>query len=200
MELNKTASIYINSDANGMFYSKQMDSTYKNISMPIIDLSGPRFHLVKDKYEVAENIFILSVTDKSGFVPIFNKSLYKKKNDLFIEDDFSHELILCVREADGLVVFTGCSHSGMGNMLAAVSKDFPKEKIKAVFGGMHLYNRSHQKTENTPRIMKLADELVKYTECHFYTGHCTGEEGYKVLERVLDGRIHQIKSGTIHEI
>ncbi len=199
MRLNETAPVYIMSGANSLLYSKQIDSTYKDISMPIRDFSNPRFHLIKEKYNVSETISILSVKDKNGFVPNSNKSLYKKKDDIFIEDDFSHELILCVKEEDGLVVFTGCSHSGIGNMLDTVSKEFPTEKIKAVFGGMHLHNRSNQKSEEISRIMKLADELSKYKECHFYTGHCTGEEAFKILENVFDGRIHQIKTGTVHE-
>lgn len=199
MKLNETAPVYMMSGANNLLYSKQIDSTYKDISMPIRDFSNPRFHLIKEKYNISETISILSIKDRKGFVPNSNKSLYTKKDDIFMEDDFSHELILCVKEEDGLVVFTGCSHSGIGNMLDTVSKEFPREKIKAVFGGMHLYNRSNQKSEEYSRIMKLADELSKYKECHFYTGHCTGEEAFKILESVFDGRIHQIKTGTVYE-
>jgi 7,8-dihydropterin-6-yl-methyl-4-(beta-D-ribofuranosyl)aminobenzene 5'-phosphate synthase len=200
MQLNKTAPIYIKSDANEMFYSKQIDSTYKDISMPINDFSNPRFRLVKDKYKVSETIFILSVNYKNGFVPNFNKNLYKKNDDIFLKDDFSHELILCIKESDGLVVFTGCSHSGIGNMLATVAKEFPTEKIKAVFGGMHLYNHSFQKSEEVYRIMELANELLKYEDCHFYTGHCTGEDAHKVLKEVFNDRIHRIKTGTVHQV
>lgn len=200
MALNETAPVYFMHDANGLLYSKQSDSTYKDIGMPIRNFSNPRFHLIKDKCKISEVISILSVKERNGFVPDSNNSLYKKKDDIFIEDDFSHELILCVKEEDGLVVFTGCSHAGISNMLETVSKEFPTEKIKAVFGGMHLYSRSNQKSEENFRIKQLSDELLKYKECHFYTGHCTGEAAFKILENVFDGRLHQIKTGKVHDI
>jgi 7,8-dihydropterin-6-yl-methyl-4-(beta-D-ribofuranosyl)aminobenzene 5'-phosphate synthase len=80
--------------------------------------------------------------------PRGNRHLFVKEGGTWSLDSFEHELILVIRERDGVVVFTGCSHSGILNMVDAVTRQFQGLPIKAVFGGFHLI-RSTKYTPGT---------------------------------------------------
>jgi len=89
-----------------------------------------------------------------------------------IADDSS----LAVRTPRGLVVLFGCAHAGYVNILKAVFREFPGERLLAVVGGLHLGSASD----------KVLAEAVEYTNSvkaegfTFHGGHCTG---VKTLER-----------------
>ena len=79
---------------------------------------------------------------------------------------------LIVRTPRGLVVIFGCAHAGYVNILKAIGREFPGEKVLSVVGGLHLQGASD----------KVLAEAVVYTETvkadgfNFYGGHCTGSQ------------------------
>ncbi len=78
---------------------------------------------------------------------------------------------LVMRTGKGLVVIMGCAHAGYTNILKAVHKAFPDEKLLAVIGGLHLGNASEA-------VLKEAADFtdeIRATDFRFYGGHCTGE-------------------------
>ena len=80
-------------------------------------------------------------------MPKGNRNLYVQDADGdYIHDDFRHELALYV---DGLL-FTGCAHSGLENILAACL--WP---VHSVIGGFHLLEQSIQKHSSTPAIAQV---------------------------------------------
>jgi len=102
----------------------------------------------------------------------------------YIHDDFRHELALY---ADGLL-FTGCAHSGLENILAACP--WP---VHTVVGGFHLLDG--QETED--ELAALAQRLkVKYPETRFYTSHCTGDKVFAMLKVMMGEQIHAFSCGT----
>ncbi len=79
---------------------------------------------------------------------------------------------LVARTPRGLVVLFGCAHAGYVNILKAVRKGFPGDKLLSVVGGLHLNGASG----------KALAEAVAYTgsfkskEFSFRGGHCTGDK------------------------
>ena len=101
---------------------------------------------------------------------------------------------LVVRTPRGLVVIFGCGHAGYVNILKAIRKEFPNEKLLSVVGGLHLKGANE----------KVLAEAVAYTDsfkaegCTFYGGHCTGgntvkyfkgKYGDKVVKTLGSGRV-----------
>lgn len=103
-------------------------------------------------------------------------------------DDFRHELALYT----GGLLFTGCAHSGLENILAACP--YP---VKTVVGGFHLLDNQ----ETGEELRALATRLVeRYPEVTFYTSHCTGDEAFQTLHDSMGDRLHAFSCGKIMEI
>ncbi len=190
-----------------------------------------RFNTVDSLLEIDKNIFIIPHIEQIHPLPETNKNLYKKKNRTGISerDDFDHEMLLVVRDRfedvyddeagvgiqlaagdtdkdvnrdqGGLIVYSGCCHSGVLNVIDTVKKIFPGEKIKAIIGGFHLMNMVFMKLgESEEKVISLGESMAESEVEKFYTGHCTGIEAYRILEKVLESRIEYIYTGKSFKI
>ena len=101
----------------------------------------------------------------------------------YVPDDFRHELALYV---DGLL-FTGCAHSGLENILAACP--YP---VHTVVGGFHLLD-DHESEEELTELTKRLTEA--YPNTQFYTSHCTGDKVFAILKTVMEERLHPFCCG-----
>ena len=121
-------------------------------------------------------------------MPKGNQKLYvQNANGDYIHDYFHHELAVYV---DGLL-FTGCAHSGLENILAACP--YP---VNSVVGGFHLLDGQESEEE----LQALATGLKeKYPSTHFYTSHCTGDNVFEVMKGVMGEQLQSFKCGTIND-
>ncbi len=86
-----------------------------------------------------------------------------------IPDDFSDEIVLVLREGDGLAVVTACAHSGILNIVADVRERFSLPVV-SVIGGLHLTGATRE------RIFRTLDELKILGVKKILPCHCSGEE------------------------
>jgi 7,8-dihydropterin-6-yl-methyl-4-(beta-D-ribofuranosyl)aminobenzene 5'-phosphate synthase len=132
------------------------------------------FRPVTGTIKLDENLyFFTDVPRASGsFAPI--------KGNFFNEDGTGpvtlfDDATLVIKTPRGLVAIFGCGHAGYTNILRAINKEFPKEKLLAVIGGLHLMNANE----------KVLAEAVAFTNSikadnfAFYGGHCTGDNAIK---------------------
>ena len=61
---------------------------------------------------------------------------------------------LVVRTSRGMVAIFGCAHAGYVNILKAIRKEFPNDKLLSVVGGLHLQGASE----------KVLAEAASYTD------------------------------------
>ena len=111
-------------------------------------------------------------------------------------------MILAVEEADGVVVFTGCSHSGILNMIKAVADRLPGRPIMGVVGGFHLVGLPPFRLggPSKRKIAGMGREMLAYPSARYYTGHCTGRRAFGELKRVMAGRLAPIATGTMLDL
>ncbi|MBR4153326.1 MAG: MBL fold metallo-hydrolase [Selenomonadaceae bacterium] len=86
-----------------------------------------------------------------------------------IPDDFSDEIILVLREGDGLAIVTACAHSGILNIVADVRERFSLP-VYSVIGGLHLTGATSE------RISRTLDELKILGVKKILPCHCSGEK------------------------
>ncbi len=200
MPIIKDAEIYASQDIDGAYYANFLIKGFRYIGIDkTIDTSS--FKSIKDDpIYITEDIVILPNKFENKFKPYGNKSLFMKVNQKYVLDDFSHEIILVIREKGELVIFTGCSHSGITNMINSAKEIFPSCSVKGVFGGFHLFNPLTKITESADVLNDLAQDLKSYKGCTFFTGHCTGEKAFSILKKELDQKIVRFYSGFGVEI
>lgn len=109
-------------------------------------------------------------------------------------DCFSHEQNLVIEEGDKVVLFAGCAHCGIVNIMHKAEEVIGKTPTH-VFAGMHLVKSGLEETEEAVFIGNLASELKKYNITKFYTMHCTGEEQYQRLKTLMGNQIEYMACG-----
>lgn len=165
----------------------------KNIFKNYLD----RIIFVHDFMEIDTNIFLIGDIKKHYPLAEGNKFLLAAKEKQLDLDDFKHEILLVIMDDDGLVLFTGCGHSGLLNMIETVRLKLGDIPIKTIIGGFHLKLKVHEDSlaGRKEDIEFIADELIRHKIEKVYTGHCTGNKAYNILKSKLKNRINRLYTG-----
>ena len=185
LEHNRQAQVIVSPDAmSGKFYSKR--GNLHSITTEWLEIDDDRLILTDHTREVAEGLHAIAHIPQIHPMPKGNQNLYVQDvNGEYIHDDFRHELALYI---DGLL-FTGCAHSGLENILAACP--WP---VKTVVGGFHLLDGQESEEE----LATLAQRLkTNYPTIHFYTSHCTGDNVFEVMKDVMGEQLQSFRCGTL---
>ena len=93
----------------------------------------------------------------------------------FLPDDSA----LVYRGPEAISLITGCSHSGVCNLLAQAKAVTGCRRIQGLIGGLHLFDEDVEQTEKTAEF--LAIEGVR----QLYPCHCTSFAARVILNRKL---------------
>jgi 7,8-dihydropterin-6-yl-methyl-4-(beta-D-ribofuranosyl)aminobenzene 5'-phosphate synthase len=93
--------------------------------------------------------------------------------DPLILDD---QALVAVVRGRGLVVLTGCGHSGIINILRYVRKISGQDRFHAVVGGFHLSGRAFE-----PIIEPTCDAFAEFAPDFLVPAHCTGWRATQML-------------------
>ena len=188
LEHNQKAQIIVSPDAmTGQFFSKR--GNLHSITTEWPEIGEDRLVLIDQTCEILEGLHVIAHIPQINPMPKGNRNLYvQDANGDYIHDDFRHELALYV---DGLL-FTGCAHSGLENILAACP--WP---VHTVVGGFHLLDGQ----ETDDEIRTLAQRLkANYPKTQFYTSHCTGNNVFEVMKDVMAEQLQSFRCGTMNEL
>lgn len=131
--------------------------------------AAPAFHPLHNVTRLDENLYFFTdiPREPGNYVPT--------KGKFFNEDGtgpcpITDDGTLVAKTAKGLIVLFGCAHAGYINILKAIQKEFPHEKLLSVIGGLHLRSAN----EKVPEKAAAFTETMKARDFTFYGGHCTG--------------------------
>ncbi|WP_432665615.1 MBL fold metallo-hydrolase [Wukongibacter baidiensis] len=103
-----------------------------------------------------------------------------------IDDQF---VVVNVRGA-GLVIITGCGHSGIINIIRHAQKLTGEKRILAVIGGLHLYQN--------PDSSIIYKELENINPKYIVPTHCTGWRDIHSIARIFPEEFIQNSVGTVY--
>jgi 7,8-dihydropterin-6-yl-methyl-4-(beta-D-ribofuranosyl)aminobenzene 5'-phosphate synthase len=201
LEQNSRAPVYLKRPVEGDPWARVFGLVSRQVGIDkrLLEGHADRFVFVDRFTEIAPGMYLLPDIDRTHPRPEGNRCLYLRKSGGWERDPFDHELILAVEEDDGVVVFTGCSHSGILNMLETVADRFPGRPVKGVIGGFHLVGLPPFGLwgPGKRKIAGIGRELLDYPSARYYTGHCTGRKAFGVLKKVMADRLAPIATGTV---
>lgn len=150
---------------------------------------GERFDVQtsREPLQLSEQIYFLGEIPR--ITPFESKKTAFRKadgTDDFVMDDSG----LAVITEKGLVVISGCAHSGICNMTAHAMKVTGIDKVFAIIGGFHLQN-DDETTQTTIEWMKL----MKIEQ--FIPSHCSSFSAQAAIFRSF--RFLPVKSGNVIE-
>lgn len=190
LEMNKRAKLYVRESCGENCYDrKEGRMKYIGIKRGLLETYRDRITYVSGDCEPGSGVWLISHSRETMEDAGKREHMYLKEGDEWAKDCFAHEQSLVFKEDSGLVIFNSCSHGGAANIINEVSAAFPGRKIRAMIGGFHLYNKSEQ------YVRRLAEKMRATGVEEIYTGHCTGEEGYRIMRDVLGNMVHPLEVG-----
>ncbi|MBR1734181.1 MAG: MBL fold metallo-hydrolase [Alphaproteobacteria bacterium] len=162
------------------------------------------------KHEIIDNFDVISVDSEPlelsenliflGTIPRITDFETTKKFGNFIlpsgelmNDFCEDDTALIYKSSEGIVVITGCSHSGICNIIQyaidTAEKKWGISKVKTVIGGLHLIN-------SPPDFLaKVIDFLHRKGISEIYPCHCT-DLNAKIALACGGLKVHEVGVGT----
>ena len=96
-----------------------------------------------------------------------------------VEDNVPEDTSLVIDTAEGLVLLSGCGHSGIINAMEYARKTVRTAPVYAAMGGFHLFAASDQ------TLAWTAAKLKEFGVRHLMGAHCTGIEAVYRLRQLV---------------
>jgi len=150
-------------------------------------LSRSPVALMKDVSTTGEVERLTEYEKVTGFWTIARERFVE---DILIDDQ---SLVFKV-EGKGLVIVSGCAHSGIVNTVMQSRKVMGAEKIYAVVGGFHLSDATEE------RIRRTVEDMLQFDPEVLRPCHCTGQKAIQELRRAFGDRCDHFKTGDVIEL
>ncbi len=98
---------------------------------------------------------------------------------------------LMIETSEGLIVISGCAHSGICNTVEYAKKLSGRTKVRAVLGGFHLLSMD----ETAQKTLDYMRENVE----RVYLAHCTADEVCEAFRTQLPDRTEVLGAGRVLE-
>lgn len=149
---------------------------HESIHFPpkLVDLGRENIRLTETKNptSLCDNMMLVSgeidrtVDFEKGFPNHFTKRSGEWEHDPLIRDD---QCVILNLRGKGLVIITGCAHSGIINTIRYAQALTNIQQVYAVVGGFHLTGGMFEKA-----IPATVSELQQIKPSYIMSGHCTG--------------------------
>ena len=199
---NKKARVVMAPLENGELFISYRKNIYHNISLDhsVIMEHVERFDFANSDKLLSPNVTLIRHIPVIEPLPKANCLLFKSDELGEHPDDFNHEVALTVRTTNGIIVFSGCSHHGVLNIIRAATQNSKDEKVVAIIGGMHLLDSDDfTQFETTFEICGIVDNIsLRHPDVKIITGHCTGSTAQRIFKEAINDRFQLFHSGATY--
>ena len=175
--INGHAPVYMSRYAFELHYN----GTEKYIGLDQGLKASDRIVFVDEEKKISEGITIFGCHGAPKLMDFGSSGLNMIRDGRMMPEDFRHEQYLLVEERGKKILFSGCSHRGILNIMRWFRPDI-------LIGGFHFSKLPLDETLDG--YAKALDACPTV----YYTGHCTGTEQYRFMKGRMK-RIHYLSTG-----
>lgn len=188
---NSKAQVFIHRDAFQPHYSMRDDGLhYIGLDNGLKD--SDRLVFCDDVRTIESGMTLFANVSGNCCNPAGNRRLFGPSESE--NDSFRHEQSLIIEEGNNVILFAGCAHRGIINIIRK-AEEVTGRTPTHVLAGMHLVKSGLDEISENSFISTLASELRKYRGTMFYTMHCTGPEQFTKLKSLLGEQIGYLSCG-----
>ena len=181
LRINQKAKVYLSRDA----FMPHYNGTEKYIGLDTSLSQNGRLIFTHSEVSICKGIRLYPAAENIT-AKFSSAGLTVLESGEFLPEDFRHEQYLEITERGRKILFSGCSHRGITNIMASFRPDI-------LVGGFHFSKITDEDT-----LSEYADFLSRF-DTDFYTCHCTGEEQFRFLSEKMP-RLHYLGAGDSIEI
>ena len=180
LELNQNAPVYISRFA----FEPHFNAAGKSIGLDEALRENSRLIFTEGTVSIEPGMALFDCNEVGFDLPV--SGLTAEEDGVLRPDSFRHEQYLLLEENGKRVLFSGCSHKGVLNLVRFFRPD-------VLVGGFHFF-----KLPLDEKLCALARSLAAYPTI-YYTCHCTGTAQYEHI-RPLMPRLRYLSAGETIEL
>ena len=177
LKINSRAKVYVSRRA----FEPHYHGPEKYIGLDASLAGSPQLVFAGDREELGPGMTLCSCNSERREHDLGSFGLETLENGELVPDDFRHEQYLLIEENGRRVLFSGCSHKGIMDIVRWF-------RPNVLVGGFHF--------SKLPLGEKL-EEYARYLNgfpTEYYTCHCTGLPQFEYMSRFMD-RLHYLSGG-----
>ena len=185
------AAIFVGRDATIPKYSRK-DNGLREIGLDhqTMNAIAHRLRVAQDGHALVPGVTVLADFPTDSPLPADNKRLLVRGDTGMIPDPFTDEIALLIDTGSGPVLISGCSHRGIGNIVAkAIGR---AGRLAAVIGGFHLHKESDETITETAGALRDVPRI--------HAAHCTGDHAVELLRSQLGPKAEAFRGGSVIRI
>ncbi|MGQ9758980.1 MAG: MBL fold metallo-hydrolase [Candidatus Methanomethylicaceae archaeon] len=178
---------------------KKIRGEIKEIGMPFsrseLEDAGAVIRLASEVQTINQWLIITGSIERRNDFERPETEFYIEINGKIESDPFLDDQALALNvKGKGIVVITGCAHSGIVNTVDYIKKLTQRDSMYAVIGGFHLNDASEEK------LKKTVDALKSLHPKMLVPCHCTGRDAIFLLRQELGDAVKYGEAGLTMEL
>ena len=145
----------------------------------------------KDPYWITDKLVYLGEIERTNDFENKKPVGMHLVNGIMQDDYVLDDTALAYKSKKGLVIITGCSHSGICNIIEYAKKVCGEDRIFDVLGGFHLLKPA------TEHLKKTIDSIKSAKVKRLHACHCTDFHSKLSLSKVAE--VYEVGSGLVLE-
>jgi len=152
-----------------------------------------KLDFLKEPLEIMPGVMTTGEIHQKAVFP--TKRVYKTSEGNYVEDTMKDDVSLMFNIKDkGILIITGCSHSGIIEIVEQSMNLAEGKNLYGIIGGFHLLNKKEDEVKD------ISKKLAKFNPKKLITGHCTGFDAMCILKQDFKEKFEDLYVGKIIEV
>ena len=167
----------------GCFGAKYVEDLYVGAPFTRKEIEKiTNYHPGEGVYRISENLIYLGEIPQKNHFENQNPIGKCEENGEWKDDYLRDDTAIVYKSASVIFVITGCSHSGICNIIEYAKEVCGTEQVYGVIGGFHLFHDDEQLKETIDYFVKNEIQLLYPCHCVSLLARCKMMERLPVVE------------------